>query len=72
MNRLFPHALLSTRRITVDLRQEAHVRHSTRRVTDGDLKDQDHNRSYTSMSTDPQDLKRQSVRTITTVAMRGV
>ena len=72
MNRLFPHALLSTQRTTVDSRQEAHVRHSTGRVTDGDLKDQDLDGSHTSMSTDLQDSKHKSVQTITTVEMQGV
>src|SRR5271155_524357 len=61
MNRLFPHALLSTQRITVDSRRENYVRHSAGRDTDGDLEDQDHDKSYTSMSTDPQDSKHKSV-----------
>jgi hypothetical protein len=70
MNRLFPHALLSTQRITVDSRQENHVRLSAGRDTDGDLKGQDHDRSYTSMSTDLQDSKQKSVQT--TVEMQHV
>ena len=72
MNRLFPHAFLGTQRITADSRQEAYVRHSTGRVIDGGLKDQDHDRSYISMSTDPQRSKHKSVQTMTTVEMQGV
>jgi hypothetical protein len=70
MNRLFPHALLSTQRITVDSRRENYVRHSAGRDTDGDLEVQDRDRSYTSTSTDPQDSKHKSVQT--TVEMQRV
>jgi hypothetical protein len=63
MNRLFPHALLSTQRITVDLRRENYVCHSTGRDNNSDLEDQGHGRSYTPMSTDPQDSKDKSMKT---------